>query len=90
MSTRSLELTQIWGDYFNRVQLPANTGYRDAMKDYLLRFPQRTGRPDDAIVSGDVYWVRENNPRWNEHIGYGYERVKLFSFDNPSAQASLP
>jgi hypothetical protein len=90
VSARSLSLTQIWSDYFNRIQLPANAGYRDAMKDYLLRFPERTGRSQDAIASGDVYWVRENNPRWNEHTGYGYERVKLLSFESAGLPADRP
>jgi hypothetical protein len=86
LSSKSLALTQIWCDYFNRIQLPANNGYRDAMKDYMYRLPERTGHPNDAIVSGDVYWVKEMNPRWGEHAGYGYERAKLFSFENPAAQ----
>jgi hypothetical protein len=84
--TKSLRLTQIWCDYFNRIQLPANTAYRDAMKDYMYRLPQRTGNPSDAIVSGDVYWVKKMNPRWNEITPYGYEKSKLFSFENPATQ----
>jgi hypothetical protein len=84
--TQSLALTQIWCDYFNRIQLPANTLYRDAMKDYMYRLPQRTGNPGDAIVSGEVFWVKKMNPRWNDTKPYGYERAKLFSFDNPAAQ----
>lgn len=86
LSSKSLELTQIWSDYFNRIQLPANTAYREAMKEYMYRLPERTGRPEDAIVSGDVYWIREMNPRWNETTSYGYEKSKLFSFENPAAQ----
>ena len=86
LSAKSLGLTQIWCDYFNRIQLPANTAYRDSMKDYMYRLPQRTGHKEDAIVSGDVYWVKDNNPRWNETASYAYERSKLFSFENPAAQ----
>jgi hypothetical protein len=89
VSTKSLGLTQIWCDYFNRIQLPANTQYRDAMKDYMYRLPRRTGHPGDAIVSGTVYWVKEMNPRWNEHQGYAYERAELFKFDNPGGQVPL-
>ncbi len=84
--SRPLGLTQLWCDYFNRIQLPANTGYREAMKDYMYRLPQRSGHPGDAIVSGDVYWVKKMNPRWNETEPYNYERAKLFSFDNSAAQ----
>ena len=52
----------------------------------MYRLPQRTGRPEDAIVSGDVYWVKEMNPPWNETQPYGYEKDKLFSFQNPATQ----
>jgi hypothetical protein len=79
-AAKSLGLTQIWCDYYNRIQLPANSVYRKAMKDYMLRFPSRTGSASDAIVSGDVYWVKDLNPRWNEKTPWGYERNKLFSF----------
>jgi hypothetical protein len=87
LTTKSLGLSQIWCDYFNRIQLPANTSYREPMKEYMYRLPQRTHRPEDAIVSGDVYWVKANNPRWNETASYAYEKSKLFSFENPAAQA---
>jgi hypothetical protein len=83
-AAQSLRLTQIWCDYYNRIQLPANTAYRDAMKEYMYRLPQRTGHPEDAIVSGEVYWVKDNNPKWNEKKSWGYERNKLFTFENPA------
>jgi hypothetical protein len=86
LTSKPLGMSQIWCDYFNRIQLPANTGYREAMKDYMYRLPQRTGRPDDAIVSGDVYWVKNNCPKWNETTKWGYDKSKLFSFENPAMQ----
>jgi hypothetical protein len=58
------------------------------MKDYMYRLPQRTGNPKDAIVSGDVYWVKDMNPRWNETKSYGLDKSKLFSFENPAARAA--
>jgi len=86
---KSLGLTQIWCDYFNRIQLPGNTGYRDAMKEYMYRLPERTGNPNDAIVSGEVFWIKDMNPRWNEKESYRFEKVSLFSFQNPAAQAQV-
>jgi hypothetical protein len=83
-NARSLRLNQIWGDYFNRIRLPANTFYRDAMKDYMLRLPERTGNPNDTIVSGDVYWVQDQNPPIGQTRSYRYERQKLFSFTGPA------
>ena len=90
LHAKSLWLTQAWGDYFNRIHLPGNSAYRDSMKEYMYRLPQRTGNPNDAIVSGDVYWVSDQNPRWNEKQSYQLEKNKLFSFDNPAIPHAPP
>ncbi|WP_437577877.1 hypothetical protein [Sorangium sp. So ce887] len=90
LHAKSFAYTQIWCDYFARIKLPANTSYRDAMKEYMYRYPERTGRPEDAIVSGDVYWVKDWNPKWGKTESYGEERERLFSFHNPKAQARIP
>ncbi|WP_438017911.1 HTTM domain-containing protein [Sorangium sp. So ce315] len=87
LNAKSFAYSQIWCDYFARIKLPANTAYRDAMKEYMYRYPERTGRPEDAIVSGEVYWVKDWNPKWGRTESYGEEREKLFSFYNPKAQA---
>lgn len=89
-SAKSLGLNQIWCDYYNRMQLSQNSPFREAMKEYMFRLPERTGRPEDAIVSGDVYWVQDLNPKWRETASYKYEKKKLFSFDNPKLKARLP
>ncbi len=81
LHAKSLWLTQAWGDYFNRIHLPGYSGYREAMKDYLLALPKRTGRAEDALVSGEVFWVSDQNPRWGSTESYGLEKMKLFSFE---------
>jgi hypothetical protein len=86
LNAKSLRYSQIWCDYLDRIHWPAYSGYRDAMKEYLYRLPERTGRPEDAIVSGDVYWVHDVNPRWRRTESTKYEREKVFSFVNPKAQ----
>jgi hypothetical protein len=60
------------------------------MKAYLLKLPQRTGRAEDTLVSGDVYWVTDQNPVWNSIESYKLEKNKLFSFENPAAQPVTP
>jgi Vitamin K-dependent gamma-carboxylase len=86
LHAKSLWLNQSWGDYFNRIHLPGNTAYRDAMKEYMFKLPERTGNPNDAIVSGEVFWVVDQNPRWNEKESYKLEKNKLFSFENPAVR----
>lgn len=87
LNAKSFRYSQIWCDYFARIRLPGNSAYRDAMKEYMYRYPERTGRPEDTIVSGDVYWVKDWNPKWGTTQSYGEQRERLFSFYNPKAQA---
>ena len=51
------------------------------MKDYLLALPRRTGHPEDALVSGEVFWISDLNPPWGSTKSHGFEKLKLFSFD---------
>jgi hypothetical protein len=85
---KSLRTNQIWGDYFNRAHSPG--AVRDAMKEYLLKLPVRTGRAEDTLVSGEVYWVTDQNPLWNSIESYKLEKNKLFSFENPAARPTSP
>src|SRR5262249_18642116 len=86
---KSFGYNQIWCDYFNRMHLGGNAGYRDPMRGYLLRLPQRTRNANGALVSGDVYWVEDINPKWNETAPTKPERLKLFSFDNPALKPAM-
>ncbi|MBK8258994.1 MAG: HTTM domain-containing protein [Polyangiaceae bacterium] len=83
LHAKSFGYNQIWSDYFNRIRMQGNQGYRDAMRQYILRYPERTGRPEDAIVSGEVYWLQDMCPRWGdpEHKSYGFRQELLFTFD---------
>ena len=80
----SLKYNQIWSDYFNRMHLPGNRVHRKPMEAFIYRLPERTGNPRDAIVSGDVYWVHDLNPKWNTTQSYALKKDKLFSFTNPN------
>jgi hypothetical protein len=86
-NAKSLGYNQIWCDYYNRMHLSQNSPFRDAMKEYMYRLPERTGNPGDAIVSGEVYWIQDLNPKWRETKSFKFEKQKLFSFENPKAKA---
>jgi hypothetical protein len=83
LEVKSFGYNQIWSDYFNRIRGQGNTPYRDALRQFILYYPERTGRPEDEIVSGDVYWLEDQNPRFGDpaHKNYGFHQNKLFSFD---------
>ncbi|MGK3988357.1 hypothetical protein WME99_35270 [Sorangium sp. So ce136] len=81
---RGLGLGQIQQDYFNRIRLDRNKAFRrPGLQDYLLRYPERTGRPEDEIVAFDVYWVRDQCPKPGESAPYKNEAVPILSYRKP-------
>ncbi len=80
LDAESLRYNQIWSDYFNRMHFSGNKGYQDEMVAYLRRLPERSGNPDDRLVSGEVYWVSDLSPKWGQRNSYNQQRTLLFSF----------
>ncbi|WP_437876238.1 hypothetical protein [Sorangium sp. So ce513] len=81
---RGLGLGQIQQDYFNRIRLDRNKAFRrPGLQDFLLRYPERTGRPEDEIVAFDVYWVRDQCPRPGESAPYKNEAIPILSYRKP-------
>ncbi len=82
-NAKSYGYNQVWSDYFNRIRMASQAQYRDAFRAYILRLPERTGHPEDAIVSGDVWWIQDMNPVFGDasRKSYAYSKNKLFSFD---------
>jgi uncharacterized membrane protein YphA (DoxX/SURF4 family) len=84
----SVQFNQIWQDYMNRIQLPANAYYRDALKAWLLRYHERTGRPGDRIVAARVVWVHDINPRVGSTVSTDHEERELLKFDETGPRAA--
>ncbi|MGK3969900.1 hypothetical protein WMF38_32035 [Sorangium sp. So ce118] len=81
---RGLGLGQIQQDYFNRIRLDRNKAFRrPGLQDYLLRYAERTGRPEDEIVAFDVYWVRDQCPKPGESAPYKNEAIPILSYRKP-------
>ncbi len=88
LDARSLRYNQIWSDYFNRMHFSGNRGYQQAMADYMLRLPERTGNPDDRLVYGEVYWVADMSPKWGRRDSWNQTRELLFTFGEDGAARS--
>ncbi|WP_437779255.1 hypothetical protein [Sorangium sp. So ce1097] len=85
---RGLGLGQIQQDYFNRIRLDRNKAFRrPGLQEFLLRYPERTGRPEDEIVAFDVYWVRDQCPRPGERAPYKNEAIPILSYRKPGYRA---
>ena len=60
--------------------IPGRGAYHQALQEWVLRYPERTGRPNDKIVSFVLYKVEDDSPplgeqkprnlRWNVIIKY--------------------
>jgi hypothetical protein len=44
------------------LRLPSHGDYFGALTDWILRYPKRTGRDADEIVSFEVYYVEDDSP----------------------------
>jgi hypothetical protein len=88
LHARSLGHGQMWGMFLERAHEARSIELWEPMKAYLLALPRRTGHAEDALVSGDVYWVSDHAPRWGEREPYGLESEKLFSFEDPARAAT--
>jgi hypothetical protein len=76
---KSLRYGQFYCDYAKRV--PDNPPLERALKAWVLRYPERTGRAEDAVVGGAVHWVHDKNPVEDEPESHGLEDKTLFSLD---------
>ncbi|WP_437854665.1 hypothetical protein [Sorangium sp. So ce363] len=61
-----------------------NEGFRKpGLQDYLLRYHERTGRPEDEIVACDVYWVRDQCLKLGKRAPYKNEAMPILSYRKP-------
>jgi hypothetical protein len=85
-----VQFNQIWQDYMNRIQLPHNAYYREALKAWLLRYHERTGRPEDRVVAARVVWAHDVNPRLGKTESTAYEERELLTFDTRTGKSNIP
>lgn len=55
-----LNQDEYWCDYVNRI--PDAGSYHGPLTDWILAYPQRTGRPQDQIVSFEVHAITDRSP----------------------------
>ncbi|HEY4118092.1 MAG TPA: HTTM domain-containing protein [Byssovorax sp.] len=76
-----VQFNQIWQDYMNRIQLPGNSAYREETKAWILRYHERTGRPEDRIVAARLVWITATNPRIGSTESTNYQEREVMAFD---------
>jgi hypothetical protein len=88
-TVRGAGLSQLRQDYGNRIRLDRNATYRDGLKDYLRRWHEQTGRPEDELVAFDIYWLRDKCPPPGTDVPIQNDPVPIATWRKPGG-AKLP
>ena len=59
--------SQFFVMYSERIPYDGYANYRQAFQEWLLAYPQRTGRAEDCLLSYDVYLVTDRSPDFGSH-----------------------
>ncbi len=67
--------------FFNYSQrLPEQGAYNQAFIEWILRYPERTGRPQDQIVRFDAYTVEQDSPPPGQTEARNFRHNKFLSY----------
>jgi predicted DCC family thiol-disulfide oxidoreductase YuxK len=67
--------------FFNySLRLPEQSSYNQAFLEWVLRYPDRTGRPEDRIVRFDAYKVEQDSPPPGETTPRNVRNTKFLSY----------
>lgn len=80
---RGLGLGQIRQDYWNRIRFDRNKVFRQGLKEYLQRWHEETGHPEDELVAFDVYWLRDQCPLPGQTAPYKHEKIAILTYRKP-------
>jgi hypothetical protein len=57
-----LAQSQFFTMYSDRIAYPAYAAYHQALHEWLLNYPTRTGRREDCLLSYDAYFISDASP----------------------------
>jgi predicted DCC family thiol-disulfide oxidoreductase YuxK len=81
---------QFWCDYHLKMFFARYAPYRQHLKEYLERWPLRTGRTEDRLVAFDVWWVSvKSQPPGAQH-GEPQKPAKLISMGEVKDSGATP
>ncbi|HET8937958.1 MAG TPA: HTTM domain-containing protein [Polyangiales bacterium] len=59
---KRLDQNQFFTMYSDRIGYPGFAAYHQALHEWLLNYPQRTGRREDCLLSYDAYLITDASP----------------------------
>lgn len=57
-----LQQNQFFTMYSDRIAYPGFAAYHQALHEWLLNYPKRTGRREDCLLSYDAYFISDSSP----------------------------
>ncbi len=76
--------SQFFTMYSDRIANVGYAAYRQAFSEWLLDYPKRTGRPEDCLLSYEVYFVSDQSPPPGSTRGpKPVERKRFMSYSAP-------
>ena len=77
--------------YSDRIASEGYAAYRQALGEWLLAYPERTGRPQDCLLAYEVYLVTDKSPApggspWSTPL----ERTRFMTYRAPYGAACQP
>jgi hypothetical protein len=76
--------SQFFVMYSERISNQHYAAYRQAFSEWLMAYPQRTGRPEDCLLSYDVYLVTDQSPAWGARpVPKPLDRQRFMSYSAP-------
>jgi hypothetical protein len=78
--TIPVQMGTSWLFYGYENHLPGKPEYFQALQEWILRYPERTGRPQDRIISFEVLKVEDDSPPLGERNPRNLRAAVLFRY----------
>jgi predicted DCC family thiol-disulfide oxidoreductase YuxK len=71
-----------WCDY--QLRIPSMPAYHQALLEWILRYPERTGREQDTLVSFEVWVIEHASPKPGETKPSDIQRRRMLQWSQPA------
>jgi hypothetical protein len=86
---QGFRMNQIWGDFHRRVWQRRFSVYRNGVRDYLKRHHEITGKPENELVSFEVFYISQVVPPPGQPRGEP-AKEKIISYNGQSSRTHHP
>jgi hypothetical protein len=70
--------SSFWCAY--ELQIPSDGDYWQALTEWIVRYPERTGRPEDAVASFEVWTLQHDSPPPGQRRATNVQRRRLIQW----------